>query len=67
MSCSKSKRPEIARWTQSVEGQGIARAAAVAIGRDDGDRAQGPDRGRQRNQALGAVAVIIGEKDLHEN
>ena len=44
-----------------IERERIARAAAVAVGRDDRHRTQGPDRDAERRQTLGAVTIVVGE------
>ncbi len=47
-----------------IEGQRIARSAAIAVRSHDGDGAQWLDRPPECRQALGSVAVVIGKKDL---
>src|SRR5687768_1363601 len=48
-----------------VEGEGIAGAAAIAIRRDHGEIAQALKRITQRDDAAGAVAIVIGDEDSH--
>ena len=48
-----------------VERQRVAGAAAVAVGRDDGDLGQRRKRVAQALQALGAIAVVVADENFH--
>jgi len=49
-----------------IEGEGVARAAAIPIRSHDGHGAQRLDRSPQRGQALRAVAIVIRKENFHE-
>jgi len=49
-----------------IEREGVARAAAVAIRRDDGHLAQRRQLALQAADSFGAKAIVIAEQDLHE-
>ena len=48
-----------------IEGEGIARAAFVAVRRDDRDLGQGGEGLAQAADALGAKAVVVTDQNLH--
>ncbi len=48
-----------------LERQRMAGAAEIAVGRDDGERRDALEPLAQEAQPFGAIAVIIGEQDLH--
>src|SRR6185312_10089898 len=48
-----------------VEGQGVARAAAIAIRRYDGDLGEACQRILEGADTEGAVAIIVADENLH--
>src|SRR6266403_1139482 len=54
------------RTHRHVEGEGVARAAAIPIRSHDGHGAHRPHRSRKCGQALGTVAIVIRKKNFHE-
>jgi hypothetical protein len=54
---------ELEHAQRHVERQRIARTAAIAVGRDDGDCRERSKRVRQPLQAFGAIAVIVADED----
>ena len=56
-----------AQAQRPVERQRIAGAAAVALGRDDGDVGDRRQRLGERLDARGEIAVVVAQQDAHDD
>ena len=52
-----------AHGQRAIERQRVRRAAAVALGRDDGDVGVRAQRGGERLEAGGEIAVVVRQED----
>jgi hypothetical protein len=55
----------LAHHQRPVERERVRRAAAVALGRDDGDLGVRAQRGRERLETRSEIAVVVRQEDAH--
>jgi len=49
-----------------MEGERVARGALLAVGSDDGDVAERPERPGERAEPVGVDPVVVRDQDLHQ-